>query len=254
MSSEESAESKFLNKRVKVFWGFYKKFYEGTVIEYNPKRKTCWRVQYDDGDKEWELEEDLRLLSENETSISSKISRKRKESEESGSEQEPHDIDEEKYLRKKAKTEKSPNENKSPKKRGRHAKKKIVKSRKEEREQSKEIDEENRSLENHEYQGESKNPREEKRGDSGEEKEIDLDEENSHNKGNNNMSGEQFLHQRVKVFWGAYNRYYFGFVSKFDPNKKKPCKVEYDDGDVTWEYAQDLELVFKKSPKKQEKN
>jgi hypothetical protein len=51
-----------INRRVQVFWGYYKKFFYGTIVEIDCSRtKSCY-VKYDDGDEEWELPEDCIFL------------------------------------------------------------------------------------------------------------------------------------------------------------------------------------------------
>lgn len=62
------------------------------------------------------------------------------------------------------------------------------------------------------------------------------------------QDGNKFLHQRVKVFWGAYKKYYYGYVSEYDPRRSRCYKVEYDDGDMEWEYPEDL-ILYNKSKK-----
>jgi len=43
-------------KRVSVYWDFYEKWYTGVVVQYDPI-KNLYKIQYDDGDFQWEEDE-----------------------------------------------------------------------------------------------------------------------------------------------------------------------------------------------------
>jgi hypothetical protein len=65
--------STWINKRVQVYWNKYEQHFTGTVTKHQPSRrsKAKFFVEYDDGDKNWELEEDLELLDQSKSDSSS---------------------------------------------------------------------------------------------------------------------------------------------------------------------------------------
>lgn len=52
-----------------------------------------------------------------------------------------------------------------------------------------------------------------------------------------------YVKARVQVFWGAYKKFFPGFLRQIDKSRVKSCLIQYDDGDVKWELQNDLVLI-----------
>lgn len=52
------------------------------------------------------------------------------------------------------------------------------------------------------------------------------------------------LQTRVQVFWGHYKRFYTGTLINVDSSRVKSHRVEYDDGDIVWEFDKDCEALL----------
>jgi hypothetical protein len=238
--------ARWLGKRVKVYWGAYKRWYTGTVTDYDPNLKEPWKVTYDDEDVIWELEEDLRLI---ESPSKGESPNKRKREDLIQTEQESKKLISVNVDASSPPSSPPPSPIKesppspqltSPQK---QSKKTQQTSPKTKSNTSSSPKSPNAKAE----KSPKKQPvfveKEEDATTSSSASESPAPEQKEAHQDSN-----KFLHQRVKVFWGAYKKYYYGYVSEYDPRRSRCYKVEYDDGDMEWEYPEDL-ILYNKSKK-----
>jgi len=62
------------------------------------------------------------------------------------------------------------------------------------------------------------------------------------------LEGNQLLHKRVKVYWPIQGKWYQGTVTGYN-SKKMLCKIEYDDGDITYEPVTNEIKILPDKPK-----